>query len=94
MSAARHAGQILEAWQMADNRRFKSELENAWILCKTQMPASSLEAENQELLESIVEHLRSVPLVEARSAQHLEADFALLQHLQTRPDCLHRTHAN
>jgi hypothetical protein len=94
MSAAQHAGRILEAWQMADRSRIEAELETAWLLCKTQVPASRLESENRELLESIVEHLRGLPPTEAIPPQCLEADFALLCHLRTRPDCLHRAQAS
>ena len=83
-TAPQHAERILEASQIANPLRFKTELDNAWHSCRTQVPASGLEGEQQELLETIVENLRGRS--SAQRASHparANAEFALLQHLRT-----------
>ncbi len=96
MCVAHHAEKILAAWNVADPAGFEFELENAWSSCQQTVPANYLEVEQRELLESVVEQLRSVTTARqtvasnARTddalgaAQSLNAGFALLQHLKQR----------
>jgi hypothetical protein len=79
MSAAQHAQRILTAWDRANDRGFRTELESALLTCKTELPTSQLEREQQQLLESVAEHLQS-----KCTGQSLEAGFALLRHLRAR----------
>ena len=65
--------------------RLETELENAWNACRTQVPASGLEWEQQELLETIVENLRGMSIAQcACHPARLDAEFALLKHLRGR----------
>jgi hypothetical protein len=93
MSIAQHAERILAAWNVADPERFESELENAFHCCQKSASGSTFEIEQRELLESVVEQLRSGKNVtdcgrkstlQGLSAQGLSAGFALLQHLSHR----------
>ena len=82
-TAPQHAERILEACQLANPNRFESELENAWHSCRTQVPTSGLEWEQQELLETIVEKLRGMSLAQcAGRPSQVDAEFALLKHLR------------
>lgn len=79
MSAAQHAERILAAWDRANDGGFRTELETALLACKTEIPGSQLEREQQQLLESVAEQLQS-----SCTRQRLEAGFALLRHLRAR----------
>ena len=82
-TAPQHAERILQACQLANPNRFETELENAWNSCRTRVPASGLEGEQQELLETIVENLRGMSLAQgACRPARLGAEFALLKHLR------------
>lgn len=89
MSIAQHAERILAAWNVADPERFETELESALDCCHRKASTNILEIEQQELLESVVERLRSDKELgnshRKSSAQQLSAGFALLQHLSHRP---------
>ena len=82
-TATQHAERILEACQLANPNRFETELENAWHSCRTRVPSSGLEWEQQELLETIVENLRgkSITLF-ATHPVRAGAEFTLLKHLR------------
>ena len=81
-TAPQHAERILEACQLANPNRLETELEKAWHACRTQVPASGLEWEQQELLETIVENLRGRSNAQcACRPARLNAEFALLKHL-------------
>ena len=81
-TAPQHAERILEACKLANPNRFETELENAWKSCRTHVPASGLEWEQQELLETIVENLRGMSIAQcACHPARLGAEFALLKHL-------------
>lgn len=94
MSVAQHAERILAAWNVADAAGFETELENALRSCRRSQPVSNLEHEQQELLESVVERLRSVRAAGEGTRREgkrtvptnfgLNAGFALLQHLSHR----------
>ncbi len=88
MSIAQHAERILAAWKVADPEKFENELESALHSCQRTRSASVLEIEQQELLESVVERLRTdrtaVASQRRSSPQGLSAGFALLQHLSHR----------
>lgn len=82
-TAPQHAERILEACQLANPNRFESELESAWNSCRTRVPSSGLEWEQQELLETIVENLRGRGIAQhACHPARLGAEFALLKHLR------------
>ena len=82
-TAPQHAERILEACQLANPHRFETELENAWHSCRTRVPSSGLEWEQQELLETIVENLRGMTISQhACRPACLGAEFALLKHLR------------
>ncbi len=82
-TAPQHAERILEACQLANPNRFETELESAWHSCRTQVPGSGLEWEQQELLETIVENLRGMSMAQcACHPARLDAEFALLKHLR------------
>ena len=82
-TAPQHAERILEACQLANPNRLETELENAWNSCRTRVPSSGLEWEQQELLETIVENLRGMSIAQcACHPARLGAEFALLRHLR------------
>ena len=60
MNVAQHAGRILAAWSVADPASFARELENALHSCRREAPVNYLEYEQREVLESVVERLRSL----------------------------------
>jgi hypothetical protein len=94
MNVAQHAENILAAWNLADPARFEQELDSALRSCQRERPANYLESEQREVLESVVERLRSIhgPSRQTRSLtrsnagtpQSLNAGFALLEHLRQR----------
>jgi hypothetical protein len=60
MNVAQHAGKILAAWNKADPVTFELELESALHSCSRAAPVGRLEYEQQEVLQSVIERLRSV----------------------------------
>lgn len=60
MNVAQHAGKILAAWNMADPVTFELELESALHSCRRATPVGQLEYEQQEVLQSVIERLRSI----------------------------------
>lgn len=81
-TAPQHAERILAACQLANLNRFETELESAWNSCRTRVPSSGLEWEQQELLETIVENLRGKSTAQhAWQPARAGAEFALLKHL-------------
>ncbi len=94
MNVAQHAGNILSAWNLADPVRFEQELDSAMRSCQRERPSNYLESEQREVLESVVERLRSIHAptrqkpsaaqVKTVSSQSLNAGFALLEHLRQR----------
>lgn len=58
MDTAQHAGNILEAWRLRDVSKFNAALDGASRACSGSFSVSSLEAEREEMLQSIVEHVR------------------------------------
>lgn len=58
MNIAQHATNILEAWKFQDRSSLGIALESASVSCKAAQAASRLESEREEMLQSIVEHLR------------------------------------
>jgi len=94
MNVAQHAENILAAWNLADPVRFEQELDSAMRSCRRERPANHLECEQREVLESVVERLRSIqsPIRPTTSTarnnpfspQGLNAGFALLEHLRQR----------
>jgi hypothetical protein len=88
MSIAQHAERILAAWNVADPEKFETELESAFHCCQKTASGSIFEIEQRELLESVVEQLRSGKTISDSgrnsSALGLRAGFALLQHLSHR----------
>jgi hypothetical protein len=60
MNVAQHAGKILAAWNMADPVTFELELESALHSCRRAAPVGRLEYEQQEVLQSVIERLRSI----------------------------------
>lgn len=84
MVAALHAQRILEAWDVTapherDNGRFAVELKSALSSCRETVPATSLESEQQAVLESVVSQLSKLP-----SIHQTEAGLSLLRHLRGR----------
>jgi hypothetical protein len=57
MSVSQHAGRILEAWRRADAAAFEAEVKQALAACRSIEPASPLESEQRELLETVAERL-------------------------------------
>ncbi len=60
MNVAQHAGKILAAWNTADPVTFELELESALHCCRRTAPVERLEYEQQEVLQSVIERLRSL----------------------------------
>ncbi len=86
MVAALHAQRILEAWDVtAPHKRdiglFDIELKSALNSCGVVQPASSLESEQQAVLESVARQLSST---HSENSPELRAGLTLLRHLRTR----------
>ena len=60
MNAAQHACRILETWRLSDRLNLEGVLDRAFVACADPGPLSCLESERQELLGSIIEHMRVV----------------------------------
>jgi hypothetical protein len=58
MNTSQHAGNILEAWRFKDLSNFNAVLDQALAACKAGFCPTSLEAEREEVLGSIVEHIQ------------------------------------
>ena len=58
MNTGQHAHRILNAWQTSSRSKLEAALENAQRSCWGVRPISRLETEQQDLLESIVDHLQ------------------------------------
>jgi hypothetical protein len=83
MSAAQYAGRILEAWNHADYGQFEAELERAAARCRMDSPASVLEDERRELLESVVGSLRGLRGEDGNwQVQRMKTPMDLLRHLR------------
>lgn len=81
MDTAQHAGNILEAWRFRDLSKLNAALDEALLACAACISVSRLEAEREEMLQSVAEHLR-----EHNGPQQLEdfsscAAVTLLRHL-------------
>ena len=70
MNVAQHAGKILAAWNMADPVTFELELERALHSCRRAAPVERLEYEQQEVLQSVIEGLRSIGAQDDRQHGH------------------------
>ncbi len=81
MNTTQHAGHILEAWRYGDRPNFKTALNVALVACTAGRPTSPFESERQELLQSIVEHLRSCDIQGQLPEYSKGSVFALLYHL-------------
>ncbi len=84
MNAAQCAGQILQAWKLRDVSNFETALDSASASCTASRPLSDLESEREELLQSVVEHLRAINR-EGKLAGHsrLSGAWTLLSHLSS-----------
>lgn len=86
MVAALHAQRILEAWDItAPEQRnsglFEIELKSAISSCRTAAASSSLEDEQQAVLESVACQLSGSRAV---TSPQMQAGLSLLRHLRTR----------
>jgi hypothetical protein len=82
MSAAQYAGRILDAWNHADYGQFEAELERAAARCRIDRPASVLDDERRDLLESVVSSLRRLRSEDGDwPVQRMKAPMDLLRHL-------------
>ena len=86
MVAALHAQRILEAWDVTapeqrDNGLFEIELKSAISSCRIASHASSLEDEQQAVLESVARQLSSS---RCAASPQVKAGLSLLRHLRTR----------
>lgn len=83
MSVAQYAGRILDAWNHADYGQFEAELERAAARCRSERPASLLDDERRELLESVVGSLRRLRGGGGDwQVQRMKAPMDLLRHLR------------
>ncbi len=84
MNAAQHASQILQAWKFRDVSNFETALDSAFASCAAPRPHSHLESEREEVLQSIVEHLRAIKR-EGRLPEYSRVSGArtLLSHLSS-----------
>ncbi len=60
MNTAQHACNILQAWKQSDRPGLEIALNSASHSCTAATTISRLELEKQEVLESIVQHLREL----------------------------------
>jgi hypothetical protein len=81
MDTAQHAGNILEAWRFRDLSKFNAALDGASQTCSGGVSVSLLEAEREEMLQSIVEHLRRYDIPQQFENLLSCAAFTLLHHL-------------
>ena len=87
METAQHAGQILQAWKTADRPRLVTALDSASQTCNTIRSLSRLEFEQQEILESVVQHLLHLNCND-QVPQYASGNGALvlLSHLSSDPE--------
>ena len=86
MVAALHAQRILEAWDVTaphkrDNGLFDIELKSALMFCNKVRSVSSMESEQQAVLESAARQLSGT---QAENSPQVKAGLTLLRHLRTR----------
>lgn len=81
MDTAQHAGNILEAWRFRDLSKFNAALDGASQASSGSVSVSLLEAEREEMLQSIVEHLRWHDRPRQLENFSSCAAFTLLHHL-------------
>ncbi len=86
MVAALHAQRILGAWDITSPDRrntglFDVELDHALNSCRTVSTATLLENEQNEVLESVAQHLRTAA---NGTPYQVEAGLTLLRHLSGR----------
>lgn len=81
MDTAQHAGNILKAWRFRDLSKFNAALDGASQACSGSVPVSLLEAEREEMLQSIIEHLRRYDGLQQFEKFSSYAAFTLLHHL-------------
>jgi hypothetical protein len=82
VNTALHAQKILDAWERPNLQKFEAELDSALLNCQGSSPASELESEQRALLETIVQHLRTISAQKPESGSPgTEAGLALLRHL-------------
>ncbi len=60
MNSAEHAGEILQAWRFHDRSGFTTALDSAFVSCTAVRSISRFESECREVLQSVVEHLRTL----------------------------------
>ena len=82
MNTAEQAERLLQAWTIADRTSLNQALKVAYNSCQTAHPISQFERERQEVLQSIVEHLRCLNNSDAHLALESCGAFTLLRHLQ------------
>jgi hypothetical protein len=83
MNTSQHAGNILKAWKFKNLSNFNAALDQALVASRTGFSASPLEAEREEILRSVVEHIQ-----EGNSPEQLPefsscAAITLLRHLSS-----------
>ena len=84
MNIAQHASNILEAWKVRDTSGLGAALETASASCQRAPSVSRLENEREEMLQSIVEHLRGLSSANDLPDQsNGSGAIALLYHLSS-----------
>lgn len=85
MIAQEQAKRILAAWVTGSADGLKSELEGVLRTFRGSAPASPVESEEQELLESVASDLyASLERAQTPQPGRLQSNLALLQHLSHR----------
>jgi hypothetical protein len=83
MNTAQHAGIILKAWEFRNLSKFNAALDQAVFACNTSFSASRLEAEREEMLQSVVEDLQKRNDPEQLPGYSRCAAMTLLRHLSS-----------
>jgi len=83
LNTGQHAGHILKAWKRgSDLLEFDTALKTAWASYKATRSISRLEDERQEVLKTVVEHLRDLRAAGERPAYSRSSGaVTLLSHL-------------
>ncbi len=85
MLAQERASRILGAWVSGSTERLERELHEVLAHAPRNAPGSSLEDEEQQVLESIASDLwAALARPHANTSNRFQSDFALLQHLSER----------
>ena len=84
MNTAQQAQQVLDALSIPDQYVFDSTLETVYSRCQTVRSISTLEREQQEVLEGVVQHLRRFRETNSNVPPSNDAALVLLRHLQDR----------